>query len=241
MRAETRHSLKEDKFSRATISAAEKTVHWTVEHKGKLVTAAAIVAVVVAALLATWYYLQAQDLKASTEFGKAIRTLNAQIRPAGTPAQPDIPSFTSAKERATEAHKEFQAIVDKYPHTRASEFARYFAGMTASQLGDNAAAERDLKDVASSHHEDISALAKFALAAVYRKTNRDKDAIDIYKQLIAKPTRSVGKATAQLELADLYEEKQQPQEAKRIYEQVQKENPNSEVASLASSKLAGLK
>jgi len=59
--------------------------------------------------------------------------------------------------------------------------------------------------------------------------------------LIAKPTRSVGKATAQLELADLYEEKQQPQEAKRIYEQVQKENPNSEVASLASSKLAGLK
>jgi tetratricopeptide (TPR) repeat protein len=241
VRAETRHSLKEDRFSRATINVAEKTVHWTVEHKTKLITTAVIVVVVVAAALATWYYLQAQDLKASTEFGKALRTLNAQIRPASTPAQPDVPSFTSAKDRATEAHKEFQAIVDKYPHTRASEFARYFAGMTASQLGDNGAAERDLKEVASSHHEDVSALAKFALASVYRQTNRDKDAIDIYKQLIAKPTRSVGKATAQLELADLYQEKQQSQEAKRIYEQVQKENPNSEVAGLASSKLAGLK
>ncbi|HYL14759.1 MAG TPA: tetratricopeptide repeat protein [Terriglobales bacterium] len=241
MRAETRHSLKQDKFSKATINAAEKTVHWTVEHQGKIISAVVILVVVVAAALATWYYLQQQDLKASTDFGKAIRTLNAQIRPAGVPAQPDVPSFTSTKDRATEAHKEFQAIVDKYPHTRASEFARYFAGMTASELGDNAAAERNLKEVASSHHEDVGALAKFALASVYRKTNRDKEAIDIYKQLINKPTRSVGKATAQLELADLYEEKQQPQEAKRIYQQIQKENPNSEVASLASSKLAGLK
>jgi tetratricopeptide (TPR) repeat protein len=241
VRAETRHSLKQDRFSKATINAAEKTVHWTVEHKAKLITAAAILVVVAAAVVATWYYLQNQDLKASTEFGKAIRTLNAQIRPGGAPAPPDFVAFPSAKDRATEAHKQFQAIVDRYPHTRASEFARYFAGMTASQLGDHAAAERDLKEVASSHHEDVSALAKFALASVYRATHRDKDAIDIYKQLIAKPTRSVGKATAQLELADLYEEKQQPQEAKRIYEQVQKENPNSEVASLASSKLAGLK
>jgi tetratricopeptide (TPR) repeat protein len=241
VRAETRHSLKQDKFSKATISAAERTVHWTVEHKGKLITAGVIVVVVAAAVLATWYYLQQQDLKASTDFGKALRTLDAPIRPAGMPAQPDVPSFTSAKDRATEAHKEFQAIVDKYPHTRASEFARYFAGMTASDLGDNAAAERELKEVASSHHADLAALAKFALASVYRKINRDKDAIDIYKQLVNKPTRSVGKATAQLELADLYQEKQQPQEAKRIYEQIQKENPNSELASLASSRLAGLK
>lgn len=241
MRAETRHSLKQDKFSKATISVAEKTVHWTVEHQGKIISAAVILVVLVAAVLATWYYLQQQDLKASTDFGRALRTLTAQIRPTGVPAQPDIPSFTSAKDRASAAHKEFQAIVDRYPHTRASEFARYFAGMTASELGDNAAAERDLKAVASSHPEDLAALAKFALASVYRKTNRNKQAIDTYQELINKPTRSVGKATAQLELADLYQEKQQPQEAKRIYEQIQKENPNSELASLASSKLAGLK
>jgi TolA-binding protein len=241
VRAQTRHSLKEDRFSKATINAAERTVHWTVEHKGKLITAASIALVVAAGVISTWYYLQRQDLKASTDFGKAIRTLNAQIRPASAPAQPEVPSFTSARERATEAHKQFQAIVDKYPHTKASEFARYFAGMTAAETGDNAGAEGNLKEVSSSHHKDLAALAKFALASLYRNSGRDKDAIDLYKQLIDKPTLSVGKATAQLELADLYQEKQQPQEAKRIYEQVQKENPNSEIASLASSKIAGLK
>ncbi len=71
--------------------------------------------------------------------------MDTQLRPAGAPAEPDFPSFASAKERTTEAHKQFQAIVDQYPHTRTAEFARYFLGLTSSQLGDNAAAERDLK------------------------------------------------------------------------------------------------
>ena len=150
-------------------------------------------------------------------------------------------SFTSLKERATEARKQFDAVIAQYPHTRASDFARYFAGITASSLDDNANAEKNLKEVASVHNADLAALAKFALASVYRKTNRDKDAIELYKQLMDKPTTSVGKATAQMELADLYQQKQQPQEAKRIYEQVQKENPNTEIAQLAQQKLGGLK
>jgi len=241
VRAQTRHSLKEDRFSKATISAAESAAHWTVEHKGKLIAGAAILVAVIAAVLGAWFYLQRQDERASLDLSKATRTLEAPLRPAGAPAQPEVTTFTSAKERATEARKEFQGVMDKYPHTRASEFARYFAGVTSVDLGDNATAERDLKDVASSHHKDLSSLAKFALASLYRKTNRDKEAIDFYKQLIDKPTDSVGKATAQLELADLYQQKQQPQEAKRIYEQVQKENPTNEVGNIAQTKLAALK
>jgi tetratricopeptide (TPR) repeat protein len=241
VRAETRHSLKEDRFSRATINAAERTVHWTVEHQKRLIIASAAVVVLIAAAVGIWYYLQQQDQKASVELGKAVRTMEAGIRPAGAPAQPDVQSFTSLKERATEARKQFDAVIAQYPHTRASDFARYFAGITASSLDDNANAEKNLKEVASVHNADLAALAKFALASVYRKTNRDKDAIELYKQLMDKPTTSVGKATAQMELADLYQQKQQPQEAKRIYEQVQKENPNSEIAQLAQQKLGGLK
>ena len=241
MRAETRHQLKQDKFSRATIGAAEATVHWSVEHKSKLVLGGLILAVVLAAAFGGWYYLNQQDQKASVQLNQAVRTLDTQLRPAGTPAEPDIPSFTSAKERTTEAHKQFQAIVNQYPHTRTAEFAHYFLGLTSYQLGDNAAAERDLRSVASTHNEDLAALAKLALAGVYRDTNRSKDAIDLYNQLIAKPTRSVGKTTAQMELAEMYVSTQQPAEAKRIYEQIQKENPASEVAQFATQKLQALK
>jgi predicted negative regulator of RcsB-dependent stress response len=241
VRAETRHRLKEDKFSRATIGAAEATVHWSEEHKSRLIIGAVVVAVVLAATIGGWYYLNQQDQKASMLLNQAVRTMDTQLRPAGAPAEPDIPSFSSAKERTTAAHKQFQAIVDQYPHTRTAEFARYFLGLTSSQLGDNAAAEVDLKAVASTHNEDLAALAKLALAAVYRDRNRTKDAIDLYNQLIAKPTRSVGKAMVQMELADTYASTQQPADAKRVYEQIQKENPASEVAQLATQKLQQLK
>lgn len=241
MRAETRHSLKQDRFSKVTLETAEQTFHWSVEHQKALIIGGIIVLVLIVAGFGGWYYFNQQDQKASVEFGQAVRTLDAQLRPPNMPAQPGVQSFTSVQERATEAHKEFQAVVDKYPHTHAAEFATYFSGVTASTMGDSGAAERQLKKVASSGDKDLASLAKFALAALYRKTNRPKDAIDLYKQLAAKPTASVGKSMADFELADLYQEQKQPQEAKRIYEQLQKENPNSDVASIASSKLAALK
>ena len=241
MRAETRHQLKQDRFSRVTIDAAERTAHWSVEHKNKLVVAAVVVVVVAAAAVASWYYLSQQDQKASLEMSQAVRTLDTPVRPRDMPAQPDAPSFASSSERATAAHKQFQAIVDKYPHTHSAEFARYFLGLTSADLGDNASAERELQKVISSGDRDLVALAKMALASVYRNTGRSKQAEELYKQLAAKPTSTVGKVTAQIELAATYKADNQPLEAKRIYETIQKENPASEAAQLASAKLQELK
>lgn len=241
MRAETRRQLKTDRFSKVTIQAAEQTVHWTAEHRGKLTVAAIIVAVVVAVVLGSWYYLQQQDEKASVDFSKAVQTMETPIRPAGMPPQPDYPSFASAKERATEAHKQFQAILDKYPHTHAADFAHYFLGVTSADLGDNVAAERELKVVAGYHNADLSSLAKLALASVYLNTNRTKDALEIYKDLIAKPTRTVGKTAAEMQLAQAYENAGMSAEAKREYAQIQKESPQTNAAQLASAKLQELK
>jgi TolA-binding protein len=241
VRAETRHQLKQDRFSRATIDAAEATAHWSAEHQSKLIAGGVALVVVVAAALGLWYYFDQQDQKAGVELSRALRTLNTEVRPAGMPAQPEFPSFASAKERATEAHKQFQAIVDHYPHTHSAEIARYFLGRTSADLGDNAAAEREFKQVASSGGKDVASLAQLALASVYRNIGRNKEAIEIYKKLADKPTNAVGKATAELELAATYEADQQPVEAKRIYEQVQKENPSTEAAQIASAKLQEIK
>lgn len=241
MRAETRHQLKQDRFSQVTMDAAEKTLDWSSEHKQKLTIAGIVLAVIVALGIGGWYYLQQQDVKASVEFSTAVRTLSTPVRPPNMPPQPEQPSFASSKERATTAHKQFQEIVDKYPFTHASDFAHYFLGLTSADMGDNAAAETDLQKVAAYHNSDLSSLAKFALASVYRNTNRNPQAIDLYKQIIAKPTMSVPKTTAQVELAATYQSANQPLEAKRVYEQIQKENPSSQVAQLATQKLQDLK
>ena len=241
MRAETRHQLKQDAFSRVTIGAAEKTAHWSLEHRNTLAVAAVAIALIVAAVLGGWYYLSAQDEKASFDMSQAVRTLEAQLRPAGTPAQPDVPSFTSAKERAQVARKQFQTIVDKYPHTRTADMSRYFLGVTAATMGDNAVAESNFKTVASTASKELASVAKLALAALYGNTNRIKDAVAECQQLIDKPTASVSKATAQLQLAELYQTNNQPLDARRIYEQIKKDNPGPEAVQLATQKLTELK
>lgn len=241
MRAETRHQLKQDRFSQVTIDAAERTVHWSAEHQARLLVVGVIVLVLAAIVTGGWYYLGQQDQKASVDFSRAIRTLDTPVRPPNMPPQPENPSFASSKERAAAAHKQFQEIADKYPHTHAADFAHYFLGLTSADLGDNAAAERELQKVASYHNADLSALAKFALASVYRNTNRNPQAIEVYKQLIAKPTATVSKVAAQMELAATYQSANQPLEAKHLYEQIQKENPSSEAGQMASAKLQALK
>ena len=241
MRAETRHQLKTDRFTQATIGVAEATAHWTAEHKSKLVVGTAVAAVVIGVLLGGWYYLSQQDDKANLELTKAVRTLQTPVRPAGAPETPNTPSFASAQERATAAKKQLQDVVDNYPHTHTADIARYFLGTTAVELGDKATAERQLKDAASTRNSDLAGLAKMALAAFYGNHNRTKEAADLYKELINKPTTTVSKVMAQMQLASLYESSQQPLEAKRIYEQIVKENPKSEAESMAQTKLQALK
>ncbi len=241
MRAETRHQLKEDRFSKVTLEAAENAAHWTVEHQSKLIVAVIAVAVLAAIGLGGWYYVSQQDEKASVDLSTAVRTLETPIRPAGIPPQPGYDSFGSSQERATTARKQFQDIVDKYPHTHSADMARYFVGLTSEQLNDNDSAERNLQAAANSSSSELASLGKFALASVYRAEGKDTQAVDIYKQLIAKPTVVVSKATAQLELAALYESTKKPDEAKRIYDQVAKENPSSEAGSDAQRRAAALK
>jgi tetratricopeptide (TPR) repeat protein len=241
VRAETRHQLKQDRFSRATFEAAEATVHWSQEHQSKIIVAAIGLIVIAAIVFGGWYYINQQDEKASFEMSDAVRTMEAQLRPPGTPAQHGFPSYESSAERATAARKQFQAIVGKYPQTKSGKMARYFVGVTSAQLGDNATAEGDLQEAAHSSNSDLASLGKLALASVYRAEKKNAQAIDLYKQLMDRPTELVSKVAAQLELASLYESEQKSDEAKKIYQDIQKENPKSDAFTIAQRRMTDLK
>jgi predicted negative regulator of RcsB-dependent stress response len=241
VRAEARHQLKQDRFSKATFEAAEKTVHWSQEHQSKLIAGAIALVAIAAIGFGGWYYMNVQNDKASLALSDAVRTMQAQLRPAGTPAQPGLLSFDSETGRATAARKQFQEIADQYPSTHSGKMARYFVGVAAAQMGDNAAAEENLKKTAETSDSQLASLGKFALAAVYREEKKDPQAIELYKQLMDKPTELVSKVAAQMEIASVYELEQKPDEAKKIYQEIAKENPSSEASSLAQRKLAELR
>ncbi len=232
MQSYTRRQLKEDKFAKGT----QEAVHWAVEHRSTLiwgVSALVIAAVVVIGLL-IWNSRQREQ--ANIELSKALQTLNAPLRPAGSPPDPNSKSFANSVDRAKAAEKELSEIGNRFSHTKPGKIATYLAGTAAVQAGDNAEAERLLKSAADSSDSNISSLAKFALANFYRGANRGGDAAKLYQELSNHPTDSISKAEAQLALAEMYEATD-PEEAANIYQQVQKENPNSMAAQIAGTKL----
>ncbi len=236
MRSTTRHRLKQDQFT----ASATEAIDWTVEHRDKLTYGGIALIVILLIGFGVWWYIQQQDEGAGVALGKAITTYSTPLTAAGQPPLPGTTAFATAQQRAKAAKDEFKSVVDKYGHTNSGELAKYFLGLTDIDLNNTADAERELKDVAGTRNADTSSLAKMALAGLYRRTGRDQEAIKIYKELSDKPTNTVSKAAAQLELAATYEGKD-PQNAKIIYQEIQKEDAKGAAAEIAAQKLAAMK
>jgi len=211
----TRHQLKEDKFQEVTRGALAQAQ----AHRQQLTLLGIVVLVLALAGGAYGYWRNYQDEQASAELGKALTTYATPIRAAGALPDPNFPTYGSTAERDTEAAKQFQGVADKFPRTDSGKNALYMAAAAALDGGQYVEAESKFKKVAETGNKDLAALAKLGLASVYEATNRDQDAINIYNELIKKPTQSVSAQRAQFALADLYEHKD-PAQAKRIYDQL---------------------
>jgi tetratricopeptide (TPR) repeat protein len=231
----TRHQLKEDKFQEVTRGAIAKAQ----AHRQVLTIVGIVVVVVLLAIGALGYWRNQQDENASAAVGQAMNTYAAPIRPAGTPVDPSFLSFTSAADRDKEAEKQFQAIADKYPHTDSGKNALYMTGVVALDAGDYSSAEAKFKKAADVGNKEVSSLAKMGLAGVYESTNRDQDAINIYNELMKKPTESVARERVQFALASIYEKKD-PAQAKKIYDQLASDKSPA-VAQLAKQRQTELK
>jgi predicted negative regulator of RcsB-dependent stress response len=236
LRSSERHHLKEDQFAAATMDK----LSWAVEHRNPMLVGGVILIVALLILIGGFYYQQNREQRASILLGEALQLYSAPIRPAGSPEVPGQPSFTSVADRAKAASNKLIETSEKYGRTDSGTMANYFLGLSAEDMNDSSKAEEYLKKVTDSGNKDLAALAKSALASLYHDTNRDQLAIGLYKQLIEKPTNTVPKSSAQIALADLYAAKD-PSQARKIYEEVQKDNADNVVGQVATSKLQGLK
>jgi predicted negative regulator of RcsB-dependent stress response len=112
--------------------------------------------------------------------------------------------YATARDRSKAANQQFTALAEQYGWLSEGAKAHYFAGVTYEELGQNGAAETELKTAAGAWDRNLANLAKLALASLYHQTSRDAEAISLYNALAAKPSDTVSTAVAQLDLADLY-------------------------------------
>ena len=201
-----------------------------------IVSAAVLLAAIVVAVLALVIY-QNRSEKASEAFGGAMQTYQTPLAAPGQQVPPGVKTFASAAERAKAASDQFMQVANRYSSTPDGKNARYFAGLTYIEAGQNATAEDTLKKVAGGWNRDLSDLAKLALAQMYRQTARDAQAVDLYNQIAAKPSTSVPAGVAKLQLADLYMGQNKAEDARKIYAELKDKDGKSAAGIIAAQKL----
>jgi hypothetical protein len=212
---QTRHALKQDRL----VDATRTSVDWFQENRSTVVRAGIAAVVCLAILVAALVVYSNRSAAADLAFGEAMDTYSAPLAQPGQPATPGEKTFATAAQRATLANQQFANLANHYGFFEAGKTARYFAGLTAIDLGQTGAAESYLTKVADGHDAPLASLGRLALANLYQQTNRSSQAVVLYNQLIAKPTNTVPADAARLQLAALYE-KTNPAEANKIYAQL---------------------
>jgi tetratricopeptide (TPR) repeat protein len=230
---QTKAALKQDQFVTTTTHGLE----WASENrKSVIVTSALLLAMILVVVLSAVVYNNRAEA-ASVAFGNAMQTYQTPLAPPGQPVPPGIKTFPSASERAKAANALFVSVADKYGMTPDGRNARYFAGLTYIEAGQSQTAEDTLKKVADGWNSDLAGLAKVALAQLYRNSGRNPQAIDLYNQLIAKPTTTVPSGLAKLQLAELYQSEGDTAKAKDIYAKLKDTDPKGVAGLTAAEKL----
>lgn len=229
MDSQTRHALKEDKFVYATTTG----LSWIEVHRSQVIRGSIATVVVLAALIVGIVSYEHRSAEASVALGQALEIYNTALR---QPGEPDDGTYLTIADRSKAANAKFVQVADQYGSLEAGRTARYFAGLTDIDLGKTADAESNLKSVSTSWNKDLASLAKVALAGLYVQTGKTSQAVDLYKQIIAKPTDTVPAAAAQLQLAQIYE-KTDPQQAKQIYAILKDKDKATAAGQIAAQKL----
>jgi tetratricopeptide (TPR) repeat protein len=231
---QTRHALKQDSFVQATASS----INWVDAHRSTLIKASIAAVALIVIVLAGVIAYNSRSERAENLFGQAMDIYNTPLTQPGQPAEPGAKTYASAADRAKDAHPLFEQVANNYSWFKAGANARYLAGMTAIDMGQTSAGESDLKLAADSHDHSVGALAKLALAGLYHQTGRNSQAIELYQQLIARPTLTVPASMAKLQLASLYETTK-PAEAKRLYAEIKDQDKTTAAGQIATQKLQG--
>jgi tetratricopeptide (TPR) repeat protein len=231
---QTRHALKQDSFVQATTSS----LGWLQANRNAVLRVALPTVLAVLAIVIGIAVYNQRAAAADIALGKALTTYSSTVRQAGMPEAMAANSFADSTERAKAANKQFVETANQYGWLPAGKNALYFAGITYMEIGQNGDAEKALKKTADLSNSNLSTLGKLALAGLYRQTNRQSDAISLYKEIIAKPSNAVPAATAQLQLAGLYEATR-PDEAKKIYAELKDKDKAGAAGQIAASKLNG--
>jgi hypothetical protein len=223
----TRHELKEQLQHDHFTDTVSDVVGYAASHRQELLRWVIIaIAILVIAGGAFWYAKYRESVR-QQDLNQALATAD---RPVG-PATPGVSTFPNEDAKSKAVMKAFADVVAKDGGSSEGLVAQYYLGTLKAKKGDVKGAEADLSRVADSNVR-VAALAKIALAELYRGDNKVPQAQSLLQSLVNKPTDLVSKAQAQILLA-LLEKSTNPQQAKKLLQSVSTESKDPVVQRVA--------
>jgi predicted negative regulator of RcsB-dependent stress response len=229
-----RQELKHDEF----VDSVDAALLWVEDHGRTLLTLALAVVVGGGSLGSFYWYSKNQERKASTALAGAMITYQAPVQ-EGLPALPGAGAqriFSSQEEKYRAAEKEFAAVREDFPRARSARLAKHYQALCQFELGETEAAVATLEELSGSSDPNEAALAKLHLAGIYQEQDKGSEAAQLYRELAEKPTATVPRVMALLELAAL-EAEENPEEARRIYNEVKNEFLDTPIAAEVTQRL----
>lgn len=226
-------ALKQDNL----LVTTESGLDWVSRNRKTVIAGSAALFVLIAAAIVSFVVYNKRAEAASEAFGAAMQAYQTPIAQPSQPIPVGVKTYNSAEERAKAANAMFMDAANKYSMMPDGKVSLYFGGLTYMEAGQTKSAEDTLKKVGDGWDKSLGALAKFALAQLYRQSGRDALAIDLYNQLTDKPTATVPAGLAQLQLAELYASEGKVDLSKKIYAHLKDTDAKGAAGTVAAAKL----
>lgn len=236
MKKELKRQIKQDDL----VTGAERAWAWLSAHR-EAARATALVVAAVAVLGAGLGTVQGRRTReAQRALDEALELfhgpLKAQLPPAGASAASG--ALATAEEKYSKAAASFDGVERRFPSQPAGLTAAYYAALCRVELGQTAEAEKALIALAARRDEGRlePALARLALADLYRRAGQVDKAADAYRQAAEDTGLPLPRDHALIGLAALLEENGRLGEARAAYRRLVAEFPTSVYAADARSR-----
>jgi tetratricopeptide (TPR) repeat protein len=223
-----RHHLKQDEL----VHTLETTADWYRANQRVVVNVALVVIGAGLLLGGLYVYRSRQAETARALLGQALEQFHGTVGAAGNEgaaSAPDAPHFATDSDRYRAALERFQKIADEFSGYEPGRQARYYEGLCHEGLGDFEAAEKSLQVLRSGGHDLLFYLASKALAAVRVDRADYTGAADLFRSLVEDKDNPLPKDYLLFELAKAEERGGNLDEARRYYDLMVAEHPDSQL------------
>ncbi|HXU29830.1 MAG TPA: tetratricopeptide repeat protein [Thermoanaerobaculia bacterium] len=233
----TRKEIKRDEVA----AAVGRSVDYAQSHGRTIGIGIGAAVLVLLVLLGFWGFRASQRGKASAALGEALQLASAPIQATGaTPDDPDTPSFATPEARRARAKKAFENVRETFRFSAAAEVASVYLGQIAAEEGKLDEARKLWEDYVDDHPDDMLAgNVKLNLIELDRRAGKTDAIIASLEKMLDASDGPLPKDAILYELATAYESAKRETEAKKTYQRILDEYPQSGYHTLAQQKVGG--